>query len=92
MDVDRIQQEMDVKTLQNNIMHITFCNIEAELVSKKINQVGIQFWFLFLFIYLFIFLCYIVCFEGSKDWFLLYCIIKLILFNTSKCHIHALNA
>ncbi|KAK2557589.1 Cilium assembly protein DZIP1L [Acropora cervicornis] len=31
VDVDRIQQEMDVKTLQNNIMHVTFCNIEAEL-------------------------------------------------------------
>ncbi|XP_067042610.1 uncharacterized protein [Acropora muricata] len=31
VDVDRIQQEMEVKTLQNNIMHVTFCNIEAEV-------------------------------------------------------------
>lgn len=31
VDVDRIQRDMDVKTLQDNIMHITFCNIEAEL-------------------------------------------------------------
>ena len=49
MDVDRIQQEMDVKTLQNNIMHVTFCNIEAELVSYKIDQVGIQFFFSMLY-------------------------------------------
>ena len=49
MDVDRIQQEMDVKTLQNNIMHVTFCNIEAELVSYKIDQVGIQFCFFVFF-------------------------------------------
>ena len=34
MDVDRIQRDMDVKTLQDNIMHITFCNIEAELVGE----------------------------------------------------------
>ena len=63
MDVDRIQQEMDVKTLQNNIMHVTFCNIEAELVSYKIDQVGIQFFFP----------CYIILslFKGrNKDWFL----------------------
>ena len=33
MDVDRILREMDVKTLQDNIMHVTFSNIEAELVS-----------------------------------------------------------
>ena len=33
MDVDRIVREMDVKTLQDNIMHVTFSNIEAELVS-----------------------------------------------------------
>ena len=68
MDVDRIQQEMDVKTLQNNIMHITFCNIEAELVSKKIDQVGIQFWFLFLFIYLF-FYAILCVLKGVKTGF-----------------------
>lgn len=33
VDVDRIVREMDVKTLQDNIMHVTFSNIEAELVS-----------------------------------------------------------
>lgn len=33
VDVDRILREMDVKTLQDNIMHVTFSNIEAELVS-----------------------------------------------------------
>ncbi|XP_078380805.1 uncharacterized protein LOC144663667 isoform X2 [Oculina patagonica] len=31
VDVDRIVREMDVKTLQDNIMHVTFSNIEAEL-------------------------------------------------------------
>ena len=36
MDVDRIVREMDVKTLQDNIMHVTFSNIEAELVSVLI--------------------------------------------------------
>ena len=37
VDVDRILREMDVKTLQDNIMHITFCNIEAELVGAFIT-------------------------------------------------------
>ena len=63
MDVDRIQQEMDVKTLQNNIMHVTFCNIEAELVSYKIDQVGIHFFSHAI----------LRVFKGrNKDWFLLY--------------------
>ncbi|XP_020603007.1 uncharacterized protein LOC110042031 isoform X2 [Orbicella faveolata] len=31
VDVDRIVREMDVNTLQDNIMHVTFSNIEAEL-------------------------------------------------------------
>ena len=48
MDVDRIQQEMDVKTLQNNIMHVTFCNIEAELVSL-IKLIKLEFNFVFCF-------------------------------------------
>ena len=48
MDVDRILREMDVKTLQDNIMHVTFSNIEAELVSvfssrKSIMQPNFKF-------------------------------------------------
>lgn len=48
MDVDRILREMDVKTLQDNIMHVTFSNIEAELVSvfssrKFIMQPNLNF-------------------------------------------------
>ena len=38
VDVDRILREMDVKTLQDNIMHVTFCNIEAELVGAFIEE------------------------------------------------------
>ncbi|KAM7428249.1 Zinc finger protein dzip1 [Porites harrisoni] len=37
VDVDHILREMDVKTLQDNIMHITFCNIEAELGSQGVG-------------------------------------------------------
>lgn len=37
MDVDRILREMDVKTLQDNIMHVTFSNIEAELGMQAIG-------------------------------------------------------
>lgn len=37
VDVDRIQREMDVKTLQDNIMHVTFCNIEAELGMQSVG-------------------------------------------------------
>ena len=48
VDVDRILREMDVKTLQDNIMHVTFSNIEAELVSvfscrKFIMQPNLNF-------------------------------------------------
>ena len=35
-DVDKIKREMDYKTLQDNIMHITFCNIESEMVSNNL--------------------------------------------------------
>ncbi|XP_028513411.1 uncharacterized protein LOC110234179 [Exaiptasia diaphana] len=31
VDLDRLTREMDVKTLQDNIMNVTYCNIEAEL-------------------------------------------------------------
>lgn len=31
VDVDRIAKEMDFHTLQQNIMNITFCNIETEV-------------------------------------------------------------
>ncbi|XP_066024829.1 cilium assembly protein DZIP1 isoform X2 [Pocillopora verrucosa] len=37
VDVDRILREMDVKTLQDNIMHVTFSNIEAELGMQAIG-------------------------------------------------------
>lgn len=33
VDVDRIAKEMDFQALQQNIMNITFCNIEAEVKS-----------------------------------------------------------
>ena len=42
MDVDKILREMDVKTLQDNIMHITFCNIEAELVGTFCSWVFVR--------------------------------------------------
>ena len=32
VDVNRIARELDFKSLQENIMNITFCNIEAEMV------------------------------------------------------------
>ena len=32
-DVDSISRHMDFQALQDNIMNITFCNIEAEVVS-----------------------------------------------------------
>lgn len=38
VDVDRIVREMDVKTLQDNIMHVTFSNIEAELVGVFMTE------------------------------------------------------
>ena len=31
IDVDRIAKEMDFRALQQNIMNITFCNIETEV-------------------------------------------------------------
>lgn len=33
VDVDRIAQEMDVQTLQQNIMNVTFCNALSEVIS-----------------------------------------------------------
>ncbi|XP_019850737.1 PREDICTED: zinc finger protein DZIP1L-like [Amphimedon queenslandica] len=30
VDVDKIAQTVDVQTLQNNILHVTFCNVENE--------------------------------------------------------------
>jgi hypothetical protein len=33
VDIDRICKELDVYTLQENIDHLTFCNIENEIVS-----------------------------------------------------------
>lgn len=41
VDVDRIVREMDVKTLQDNIMHVTFSNIEAELVGIFVTAYSI---------------------------------------------------
>lgn len=32
-DVDNVARNLDFHTLQENIMNITFCNIEGELVS-----------------------------------------------------------
>lgn len=37
MDVDRIAKEMDFQALQQNIMNVTFCNIETE-VKQLIND------------------------------------------------------
>lgn len=36
VDLDRLTREMDVKTLQDNIMNVTYCNIENELVGIKV--------------------------------------------------------
>lgn len=33
VDVDAVARNMDFVTLQDNVMNITFCNIESELVS-----------------------------------------------------------
>lgn len=33
VDVDQISRTLDFTTLQSNIMNITFCNLEAEMVS-----------------------------------------------------------
>lgn len=32
VDVDRIAKEMDFQVLQQNIMNVTFCNIETEVI------------------------------------------------------------
>ena len=32
IDVDAVARNMDFVTLQDNVMNITFCNIESELV------------------------------------------------------------
>ena len=32
-DVDNIARTLDFNTLQDNIMNITFCSVESELVS-----------------------------------------------------------
>lgn len=34
VDLDRIARELDVYTLQENIDHLTFCNIDTEIVSQ----------------------------------------------------------
>ncbi len=33
VDVDRIARDMDFQALQDNLEQITFCNIDAEIVS-----------------------------------------------------------
>ncbi len=33
VDIDRITKEMDFQALQQNIMNITFCNVQMEVVS-----------------------------------------------------------
>ncbi|XP_028392476.1 uncharacterized protein LOC114517034 [Dendronephthya gigantea] len=37
VDVNRIARELDFKSLQENIMNITFCNIEAEMDSHLVD-------------------------------------------------------
>lgn len=37
VDIDRIIRDVDINTLQENIDHITFCNIESELVRERIH-------------------------------------------------------
>lgn len=38
VDVDRIAKEMDFQSLQQNIMNITFCNIDTEVRSYVIYK------------------------------------------------------
>ena len=38
IDLDRILKELDLYSLQENIDHITFCNIENEIVSCNETQ------------------------------------------------------
>jgi zinc finger protein DZIP1 len=35
--VDRVAKDLDVYTLQDNIDHITFCNIENEIDNRMID-------------------------------------------------------
>ena len=32
VDVEKISREIDVQTLQDNIVHVAFCDIDSELV------------------------------------------------------------
>lgn len=36
VDIDHIARTLDFTTLQSNIMNITFCNLEAEMVSHDL--------------------------------------------------------
>jgi len=42
VDLDRIAREMDVYALQENIDHLTFCNIDAELDTRLIDPTYIK--------------------------------------------------
>ena len=33
VDVDRIARDMDFQSLQQNMMNVTFCNIESEVLK-----------------------------------------------------------
>ena len=37
VDVDAVARNMDFVTLQDNVMNITFCNIESELVCLSVT-------------------------------------------------------
>jgi len=37
VDVDAVARNMDFVTLQDNVMNITFCNIESELVCLSLT-------------------------------------------------------
>ena len=41
VDVDRIAREMDFQALQQNIMNVTFCNIQSEV--KLLYDYGWQY-------------------------------------------------
>lgn len=38
IDIDTVARTLDFNALQDNIMNITFCNIEAELVSDIVQE------------------------------------------------------
>ncbi len=42
VDLDRIAREMDVFALQENIDHLTFCNIDAELDTRLIDPTYVK--------------------------------------------------